>query len=959
MHKTYAAAAIALLGSSALSPALALPTAGQVTHGSSTVSVDDGQMVIEQHSDKLITNWSEFNIDPGQSVTFKQPSRSSAALNNVTGFGYSNIAGALRANGNVFVINPNGVIFTRNAQVDVGGLVASSQAIKDADFLQGRYQFSGTSTASVDNHGTITAQDGGVVALLGGAVNNQGIIRAQLGTIALAAGRAFTLTFDGNQLLNVQIDEAAANALINSANLLSANGGQVLIKAQAADATLHAVINHQGIIEANTLDNQAGRIVLDGGAHGQVRVAGRLSAAALNGAADAGTIDTRGHDLRISQSTQVDTHAAKGRTGVWTLGSASMLVGTPGGPDSDVTLYSNTLIQSLARTSISLNATNGDLSINAPIAWANSNSLALNASGNTHINHALQSTGADATLGISGDRVFLNQSVTVAGDRGRLTLDSQNGHVLADKVRVTLPGQGATFSRNGYEYAVVQNVAQLQAITKNLTGHYVLGNSIKGNRDFRAIGGDEGVFSGVFDGLGHTLTTFSVTGNGPNTGLFSASSGTIQNVALQSVSVSGPRNSLSPVSVGSLVGHNTGSVINVKSWDTEVQGSANRENVIGGLIGTNAGGQIERATVSGSVMTNAHTRAAGGLVGENISSIARGALIADSSAHATVSGFMQVSHRGGMGGLVGVSERGAIRDSITTGRTASHSNGVNVGGLVGTSIESLIQRATSNGLVQGGRFGNTGGLVGENLGGRIYDSTTRSRVEAHGDGNSGGAVGRNTQAGELHNVSAVGHVADWRGRHVGGMVGDNDGMFSVIDNSYAAGEVDARHSLTNSHIGGFVGNNSGAINDSESHGKVHAGQSTSTGGFAGYNGGRLERVSATNNVSAGKHSSVGGLVGTNAGAVHMGSASGQLWGGDQSRIGGVVGVNLLTGKISDTITHASLDGGFHATLGGFAGFNQGVLQSPTVRSHLQTHWYTWLLGQTRGEVAGKNTGSIY
>src|SRR5690554_3604990 len=97
--------------------------------------------------------------------------------------------GQLDANGRVFLVNPNGVLFGSNAQVNVGGLVASTLDISVEDFAAGNHQFKGDgSNASVVNQGNITAADGGAIALLGGTVSNQGVILANQGSVALAAG---------------------------------------------------------------------------------------------------------------------------------------------------------------------------------------------------------------------------------------------------------------------------------------------------------------------------------------------------------------------------------------------------------------------------------------------------------------------------------------------------------------------------------------------------------------------------------------------------------------------------------------------------------------------------------------------------------------------------------------------------------------------------------------------------
>ncbi|MBW6521774.1 MAG: filamentous hemagglutinin N-terminal domain-containing protein, partial [Desulfoarculaceae bacterium] len=167
--------------------AYALPAGGVVSAGDVSITSDGGSMIITQSTPNTAINWQSFSVGQGETVQFVQPDGSSVALNRVLGSDASSILGSLSANGKVFLLNPNGILFGEGAQVSVGGLIASTLGLSDSDFMAGRYQFSGDSNGTVLNQGTITA-DGGYVALLGANVSNEGIISARLGTVALAAG---------------------------------------------------------------------------------------------------------------------------------------------------------------------------------------------------------------------------------------------------------------------------------------------------------------------------------------------------------------------------------------------------------------------------------------------------------------------------------------------------------------------------------------------------------------------------------------------------------------------------------------------------------------------------------------------------------------------------------------------------------------------------------------------------
>ena len=137
--------------------AWALPTGGQVSAGTGQIATSGAQLSVTQTSQNLSINWQGFSIGTNESVIFNQPGASAIALNRVTGQNASEILGSLQSNGQVFLLNPNGVLFGASAQVSVGGLVATTLGLGDSDFLAGNYRFSGTSTASVSNAGSLQA----------------------------------------------------------------------------------------------------------------------------------------------------------------------------------------------------------------------------------------------------------------------------------------------------------------------------------------------------------------------------------------------------------------------------------------------------------------------------------------------------------------------------------------------------------------------------------------------------------------------------------------------------------------------------------------------------------------------------------------------------------------------------------------------------------------------------------
>ncbi|MCM2308842.1 MAG: filamentous hemagglutinin N-terminal domain-containing protein [Sulfuritalea sp.] len=371
----------------------ALPVGGVVAEGGAGISSGAGTTTINQTSQNVAINWQSFSIGVGEAVQFVQPNSSSIALNRVLGPDPSSILGNLSANGKVFLLNPNGVLFGHGAQVNVGGLVASTLNMSDGDFMAGRYHFAGNSKATVLNQGTINAP-GGYVALLGAEVGNDGIILARLGTVALAAGSEMTLDVAGDGLLNVTVSQGAVDALVQNGGLIQADGGQVLLTAKAAGNLLQSAVNNTGVIQAQTIENRNGTIRLLGDMRiGTANVDGTLDASAPNGG-DGGFIETSAAQVFVKNTVRVTTAAAGGKSGLWLIDPLDFTVGSVPGDNIDgATLSGNVQNGDITITTVAgPGAGNGDIFITEPITWdgmlgisAAPTTLTLNALGSVYI----------------------------------------------------------------------------------------------------------------------------------------------------------------------------------------------------------------------------------------------------------------------------------------------------------------------------------------------------------------------------------------------------------------------------------------------------------------------------------------------------------------------------------------------------------------------------------------------
>lgn len=804
-----------------LPPAMAGPSGGQVVSGAGSIAQTGATTTISQTSQNLSLNWQSFNVAPLETVNFVQPSASALAVNRIFDTQGTQILGQLNANGQIYLINPNGILFGRGAQVNVGGLIASTLDVNDASLSSDTRTFSGNGNGSVINQGTINAATAGYVALLGNHVGNQGVIAAQLGTVALGAGSSATLTFGGNSLLHMQIDRSVLNSLSENGGLIRADGGLVLMNAGAKDALLASVVNNTGVIEARTVNNQNGTIVLLGGmAAGSVNVSGTLDASANfpspagrgAGGEGGGFIETSAAHVNIADTAHITTAAPNGKSGTWLIDPFDFNIAAVGGNMTGAVLSNSLLAGNVSILSNSGNSgIAGDVNVNDTVNWA-ANLLTLNAQNNININSAMNATGTAglALLYGQGAVALGNASNIITGAAGVVnlpagttnftTLQGSNGVV---KNYTVITALGAAGSITGTD---------LQGMNGNLPANYALGANIaaagtalwNAGAGFTPVGNATTNFTGTFDGLGHTVSGLII--NTPLTsyvGLFGVTSAaaSIRNTGLAGGSVVG--NTL----VGALSGLNSGTLSNVYAT-ASVSGAALNNASIGGLVGQNSGA-ISNAHATGNVNGGG---AVGGLTGKNV----RGT-ITSSYATGIVTGSGNY-----VGGLVGNNFGGTLNNVYATGNV---SGGSWTGGLAGASTTTgNVSNAYATGNVTGG--GHVGGLTG-NQDGTSTTSNSYATGNVNGIYNTGGLMG--TNSGTVNNDYATGIVTGSAGSTaIGGLVGWN---YATVSNSYATGNASG-----SSWVGGLVGNNSSAastISNSYATGSVSG--VTAVGGLVGLN----------------------------------------------------------------------------------------------------------------------------
>jgi filamentous hemagglutinin family protein len=280
--------------------AQASPVNPQVVAGQASFS-QQGNVFSITNAPNTIINWQSFSVGKNEITRFIQQNADSKVLNRITGQDPSQILGSLQSNGKVFLINPNGVLFGKDARIDVNGLVASSLGLSNADFLAGKNNFKAEGQAGkVENQGRITTPQGGQVYLIAPDVENNGIITSPKGNIILAAGRSVQLVDSANP--SVQVVVAAPEDQALNLGQVVAQGGRIGIYG--------ALVNQRGSVNADSaVVGENGKIVLK--ASGRTTL-GAGSVTSARGAGKGGDIEILGKEVALTDNARVNASGQQG-----------------------------------------------------------------------------------------------------------------------------------------------------------------------------------------------------------------------------------------------------------------------------------------------------------------------------------------------------------------------------------------------------------------------------------------------------------------------------------------------------------------------------------------------------------------------------------------------------------------------------------------------------------------------
>ena len=435
----------------------ALPTNGVVQTGAATISTNGAAMTINQATQKASINWNSFSIGKDASVNVVQNNASSVLLNRVVGNDPSQIFGKLTANGQVILINPNGIVFGKGGSVTASAFTASTFGMTDADFSAGKHKFTrngSTAGVTVEDGATIsTTAPSGYVALMGASVDNQGAITTQGGAVVLASGETVALPAGLTDNISVPLSgkvrlellPSTLNAMVANSGTITTEGGQVLMQAAAVSDAVASIahtgtidttgeqggavtlradngdIKVSGVVKANSKStkNKGGNIII-----GRDEVTGVLAKATnVSGAvleSKGGFVETSGHDLNVD--------GAKVFAKDWLLDPDNIDI--TGDATAATAGYSKIKASDIETnlkngTSVTVSTTSGVTVTTPPIGYTAANS----GDGNILVNAAInKNSGGNATLTLLADNgITLNQKIQGSSNNGTLDVTLKAG----------------------------------------------------------------------------------------------------------------------------------------------------------------------------------------------------------------------------------------------------------------------------------------------------------------------------------------------------------------------------------------------------------------------------------------------------------------------------------------------------------------------------------------------------
>lgn len=912
----------------------ALPQGGTISAGNAVLAKNGNTLQINQGTDRLIIDWLSFSIAAGERVNFWQPNAQSVALNRIIGNDPSAIFGALNANGRVFLINPNGILFGKNAQVNVGALTAATLSIDNADFMNGKYCFERRGTVGgILNEGSITAAKGGAIALIAPKIANNGLLVAEEGRISLLAGEKVTL---GDSLLAVAVDKSIVETAIQNGGLIRADGGQVVLNAQTAQTLTSSIVN-TGEIGAKSLTNRNGVISIIGS--GNVAVSGKISASGTSG----GSIEIGGAAVKISAAEiRADGEQSAGtiRIGGDYQGGGSMLRATSLEVANDVAISADA----------QKNGNGGRV-----ILWsddATSFAGTISARGATGRSGGFVEVSGKRKLNYRG-RV---DTRAAGGKTGELLLDPNDFNIGSDTV------DGKPSDLSGAALAAQLGFSNVTILSGQGTQSGTNSGNINVNEAVTWSSSNSLTLRAVNDV--NVRANITATGSGANITLRADSGATGHGtVNFSTAAMASVKNAVDGGEIK--VQYNPGSYAAPTDYSAHLSAYSGKAKAYMLINDVNAlqamQGNLTGSYVLGRDIDATQTRLWNGgkgwlPIGTPVHAFS-GSLDGDGR---TVNGLFVQDVTAANIGLIGVAQGAKITDLSLRNLSFSGGDNANVGGLIGSGTNTTLLGCTVSGQLNAGTGASVGGLIGAvdySGGATITSSANQTAVSGGTQSFVGGLIGISKGYSSVSHSRSEGAITGGDSSYAGGLIGCDYGG-SAISSTYNNGDVTVRNgNMGGPYVGGLIGKSvSSTISNSYNRGNILGGVDSGfsfTGGLIGVG------VDCTVNhsynvgtVSGGML--VGGLIGCDFSSVAINGSY------NAGTVSGTYAVGGLLGAANNSAIDESYNVG---KVNGAAGSNSGGLvglMSPTGTLQVtNSYWNRDTTGQltTAGNLGGGKTDS--
>ena len=728
---------------------LNLPAGGSVAQGKVTISQTLKNMQITQSTAKAVVNWKSFNIATDAKVNFTQPSSSSVILNRVNSANPSKILGSMTANGVVFLVNPGGVYFGKNAKIDVGALVASTGKITDQQFLQDRLEFDIQETASIINEGKISA---GSVALVADTVINKGAITATQGDVVMASGKKVAVSLNGSQRISVAVTEGELNHLIDNQGTVEANGA-IIIKANAMQKIVDQSINvptsanmlvaDNGVIRlvSNTGALKAKTVVADAG-QGANYNNGKIDVSNTDG--QGGAVELTGESILVASDSSIDASGS--------LGGGSILVGGDWQGQGDTRQATFTVIE----TGATLDASATDLGDGGTIvAWSDIHDpLSETFVGGSFIARGGLYGGNGGQIETSGYNLKANDILVDTRANG-----GREGLWLLDPADFTVAASGGNTTGNTISTQLATTNVEILSTngtsSDSAKGLVLINDSISWSADTQL----------TLNAMGPISISESITATGTGAGSrlqlkYGQASPASGNTSFYSIARS-PSTSLFTASINLPSG--AGRLVTKQGYDGTEQSFysiTSKADLLSNITGT----------VSGNFV-----------LGANINSVSTwtSAILASSG---TLDGLgHSINNLSGTNNSFFSTASGTIQNLGLSGTKICYSN---CGGFAGIGQAGLVIRNSYNAINVTQGSNSLGGLVGQATGVKVLDSSNIGGITSSGNNNQwfGGIFGMDKGGNEIRRSWNTGTIESTGGRYmIGGLIGQkNSNTMSYI-----------------------------------------------------------------------------------------------------------------------------------------------------------------------------------